>query len=149
MEEALYRLIDLVIEAEGGSKYHKNAGEATGTKYGIYGFANGLTDEQVRSLTYQEAVQIYVNKYVSPQVIAYIEAKDYVNASMVFNMIVNIGPTGAKRVIESSEATKESLGESLIRYYKNLRNSDLYFYGWCIRVARNYEMGLKLLKEFN
>jgi lysozyme family protein len=145
---ALNRLIELVIEAEGGDKYHLNKGEKTGTKYGIYGFANGLTDEQVKALTLQQAIDIYKQKYVTSDVTEAIKQKDFIRASLLFNMSVNLGFGGKAKVETMAYNSKESLGESLVRYYNGLKNRDLYFYGWCIRVARNYEMGYQLLKEF-
>jgi lysozyme family protein len=144
----LERLIELVIEAEGGAKYHFNQGEKSGTKYGIYGFANGLTDEQVKALTLDKAVVIYKSKYATPDVLDAIEAKDFIKASLLFNMNVNLGLTGKNLVLAMANSSKESIGESLVRYYKGLKSADLYFYGWTVRVARNYEMGYKLLKEF-
>lgn len=145
----LNRLIELVIDyCEGGNKYHWNKNENGPTKYGIYGPANNLSPKQVESLTLDKAISIYKDKYVTKDVIEAIKKNDFVLASILFNINVNLGPAQKSVIVQTANKTKETLSVTLMRFYKSLKNADLYYYGWSIRAIKNIEIGLTLSKEF-
>lgn len=89
-------IIDYVIKRHEGAKDEavKLPTEKGYTKFGIYGVENGLSDDQVKKLTIDDAKKIYSKKYWDN---VGIDKLDPSVRLMAFDTAVNMGPDVAKK----------------------------------------------------
>tara|TARA_R100000234_G_C4953999_1_gene158719 strand:+ start:136 stop:606 length:471 start_codon:yes stop_codon:yes gene_type:complete len=91
-------IIEKVIEREGGDRLTKDPDDPGGTtKYGISQRAN--PDVDIESLTLQDAIAIYKDKYWDPS-----RAIDFPKElmDMYFDMVVNFGQFKAVKIVQEA-----------------------------------------------
>ncbi len=118
--------IDFVIDVFEKEDFIKKDGKRGATKFGIHGPSNGLTDEQVASLTREDAQKIYKSKYWDsidadniPENIRY----------MVFDTAVNMGPETAKKWLKETGGDAEQYAAKREQHHADLIRNDPLTYG--------------------
>lgn len=131
-------IIDGVIKREGGETIVENDAGRGVTKFGINGVANGLTPEQTRALTREQATQLYTdrwNKYGVGDLPTSVQ-------NIVFDGVVNHGSAFAQQLTNAAKqgATVEQLAQMRLTEYQRLAATNpeqygKYLQGWTNRVA--------------
>jgi len=148
--------VKMVLILEGGEKITDDPNDAGGlTKWGISKRANPeLTDDMIRKLTKEQAIEIYKRKYWLP-----IKGDDLPAnlAIAVFDCAVNMGVSVASMILQSvvgekrdgiigqkTIAATKKLDENLLMlmyqserllFYSDIKKFNIYGKGWVRRVA--------------
>ncbi len=131
------QLIGWVFDIEGQDKIAKepNGGIA---KYGINSVANGLTEEQVRNLTPEQASEILAKKYWDPR----LDKMDPAFRAVAFDALVNHGnDKNTWAMIDASKGDPYTLIAMRQDYYQSLATMDPgkyaeYLPGWDNRMKQ-------------
>lgn len=131
-------MIEGVIKREGGEAIVENDGGRGVTKFGINGVANGLTPEQTRALTKEQATQLYTdrwNKFGVGDLPGNVQ-------NIVFDGVVNHRTEFANQLVNAAKqgATVEQLAQMRTSEYQRLVAADpakygQYEKGWMKRVS--------------
>lgn len=131
-------LMPSILKTEGG--YVANDGKRGATKFGINGQANGLTPEQVKGLTEDQATQIYKNNYWDKYGL---DAVSPAALPVVFDGVINHRPDFAQELVNAarSGATPQQLATMRKAEYTRLIAEDpaafkKYEKSWMSRVDR-------------
>lgn len=129
-------IIDYVIRRhEGTGEAVKLPSEKGYTKYGISAEHNGMTDDQVKKLTIDEAKKIYSKKYWDD---IGLDKVDPALRLMAFDTAVNMGPKIAERFLKESGGDLDKFAQLRKERYQKIvdKNDDKkqFLNGWNKRV---------------
>lgn len=130
-------IIDYVIDKNEGTTFVAKDGNAGASKFGITAKNNGLTDDQVKNLTYDQARNIYRKNYWEK-----IDADnlDPRIRAMAFDAAVNQGVGEAKRMIKESGGDPVKFAQLRRDLYNKIIENNpekaKFKNGWMARVDR-------------
>lgn len=116
-QDVFQTLMPSIFKTEGG--YVASDGKRGATKYGINGEANGLTPEQIKNLTPEQAQQIYKNNYWDKYQLDTLPAS---SIPVVFDGVINHRSDFAQSLVNAAKsgATPQQLGEMRKAEYTRL-----------------------------
>ena len=137
-QDMFQTLMPSIFKTEGG--YTASDGKRGATKYGINGEANGMTPEQIKNLTPEQATQIYKNNYWDKYQLDTLPAA---SIPVVFDGVINHRSDFAQALVNAAKsgATPQQLGEMRKAEYTRLIQAEpdtfaKYEKSWMGRVDR-------------
>lgn len=114
-------ILNSVMTREGG--FVANDAGRGATNYGINGQANGLTEDQVKSLTKEGAAEIYKKNYWDKYGVGNLPQQ---TQAVVFDGVVNHRSDFAVQLVDAAKggATAEQLGQMRLQEYQRLIQAD-------------------------
>lgn len=148
-QDMFQTLMPSVFKTEGG--YVVADGKRGPSKYGINGEANGLTPEQVKNLTPEQAQQIYKNNYWDKYQLDTLPAEAI---PVVFDGVINHRSDFAQQLVSAAKAgaTPQQLADMRKAEYARLIQDEPSVYGkyeksWMSRVDRAIAESVNLSKQ--
>jgi hypothetical protein len=115
-------MVDKVIGYEGATG-KVNVDQGGTTKYGVSQKGTGMSPDKIKSLTKEDAIGIYKNKYYKP--IAGLLGGLSTPAQLIaLDMAINSGPNAVKKLIAASNGDPQKMMDYRVNFYNSLASKD-------------------------